>query len=124
MSYAEAREKYAALGVDTDAAYINEDLKGKTQNTIGAIHQLIVQAFDVVLLPAVKSARMSLIDESFDRNNTTSNLYNGNASDAFNLQKYKLEIDDMGKTSDYINVELSSEENLKNKKQCKYVKNN
>ena len=29
------------------------------------------QAFDVVLLPAVKSARMSLIDESFDRNNTT-----------------------------------------------------
>ena len=36
------------LGVDTDAAYINEDLKNETQNTIGAIHQLIVQAFDVV----------------------------------------------------------------------------
>ena len=36
------------LGVQTDTAMINSDLQSNLQNTISAIHQLIVQAFDVV----------------------------------------------------------------------------
>lgn len=36
------------LGLDTDCAFLNNDSAGKIQNTINAVHQLIVEAFDVV----------------------------------------------------------------------------
>jgi hypothetical protein len=54
----------------------------------------------------------TLISLKYD---SQSNLYKGKAMNAYKFQKYKLEFDNIESISNYINVQLNSDENLNNK---------